>query len=96
MFVSIRKYDGIPNPKAAIAVVEDKLVPAVRQMHGFHSYTTVDLGGGSILSISIFATQADTEAANAGARGLVQQYLVALVPNPPTVLVGEVLAIHTA
>jgi len=92
MFVSFRKYDGCKDTAALNRRVQDTLVSKVKAMKGFRSYTVVDLGGGSVASISVFDTRADAEAANASVRGLVQQSLLDLVPNPPTVMVGEVLS----
>jgi hypothetical protein len=92
MFVSIRKYDGCKDVATLNRRVQEVLVSRIKGMKGFRSYAVVDLGGGAVASISAFDTRADAEAANASVRGLVQQSFLDLVPNAPTVMVGEVLS----
>jgi hypothetical protein len=71
VFVAIRKYDGCTDAAALSLRVQEKLVPAIRILKGFRSYTVLDLGGGSVASISAFDTRQDAEAANQSVRGLV-------------------------
>jgi hypothetical protein len=92
VFVSIRKYDGCHDVAALNRRVQEVLTPAIKGMKGFRSYAVVDLGDGSVASISMFETRQDAEAANQSVRPLVQQNLLDLVPNPPVVMVGEVLS----
>jgi hypothetical protein len=44
------------------------------------------------MSATIFKTREQTEAGNAAARDLVQQILSRVIPNPATIVIGEVMA----
>jgi hypothetical protein len=67
------------------------LYPLVRKQPGFVSYSLIDAGGGLLTSVSVFNTRKQAEAANGAVRELVQQVFKELPPNPPAVVVGEVV-----
>ena len=92
MFIAIRKYSGCKDPAEINRRIVASLVPILRKMPGFRSYTTMDIGGGVVASISEFDSRADAEYANNQARELVRQTLTDLVPNPPEITVGETLS----
>jgi hypothetical protein len=92
VFVSMRTYKGCPDVAALSRRVKKQLVTNIQNMKGFHSYTVVDLGEGTALSISVFATRANAEAANKKVRELVKEGFLDLAPNPPAVVVGKVLS----
>ncbi len=92
MFIAIRVYRGTTNPEEVNRRIVASLVPVMRRMPGFRNYTTVDLGGGTICSVSLFDSRAEADAATAEARGIVQATLTVLVPNPPEVRMGVVMS----
>ena len=92
MFIAIRKYSGCKDPAEINRRIVASLVPFLREMPGFRSYTTMDIGGGVIASISEFNTRAEAEQATEKARDLVRQTLSELVPNPPEVTIGETMS----
>ena len=92
MFVSVRTYNDCPDVPALTRRVKKVLVSKIQEMKGFHSYTIVDLGEGTAMSISVFATRANAEAANKKVRALVTEGFLDLAPNPPTVVVGKLLS----
>jgi hypothetical protein len=94
MFVSIRKYDGTGSAADIDRVAQSDLVPVLKAQPGFISYSILDLGTGSVASISIFDTKAQAEGANQSAREAVERVFKDLLPNPPTIIMGEVVS-HT-
>lgn len=92
MFVVIRIYRGTSNAAEVDRRIVASLVPVMRQMPGFRSYTAVDFGGGAICSVSLFDGRAEAEAATTEARGIVQATLTDLVPNPPEMRMGVVMS----
>ncbi len=92
MYVSIRKYEGCGDTREIDARAQRELLPALRQQPGFISYSIVDFGGGSVASISVFATMAQIEAANESVRELVQRTFKDLLPNTPAIMIGELIS----
>ena len=90
MFISIRKYDGVGDVAEINRIAQAELFPLFSKQTGFVSYSIVDLGNGSAASISVF----NTRATNASIPEIVQRLFKNLLPNPPTISVGEVLG-HT-
>ena len=92
MFIAIRKYSGCQDAQEVNRRVLRDLLPAMKGMRGFRSYTVVDMGGGIVASISTFDSCGDAESATIAVRGLVRKTLSDLVPNPPEVTIGQVLS----
>ena len=91
MFASIRTYNGVGDVAAIRRGARKDLYPLLRKQAGFVSYSLIDVGSGSLTSISVFNTRKQAEAANAAVRELVQQAFKELLPAPPAVVVGEVV-----
>lgn len=96
MFIAIRIYRGTTRPDEIDRLIVGSLVPVMRRMPGFRNYTTADLGGGTVCSLSLFDSRAEADAATAEARGIVNTTLTELVPNPPEVRVGVVMSTERA
>jgi len=92
MFISLRKYDGCRDAAEVNRRVLDRLMPKLRRYDGFQSYTIVDLGNHSAMSISVFDTKAQAESANMQVRALVREALHDLLPFPPEIMMGEILS----
>lgn len=93
MHMTLRKYPGCKNVKEANRIAMAELLPVLRTVPGFRSYTIIDTGSGSIASIGVFDTAAAAETANARAREVVARTgMAALLPNPPDITIGEILS----
>ena len=89
MFASIRKYECIADVSEITLAVKEQLFPLFEKQAGFVSYTLVDTGAQSVMSLTIFETREQSDAA---VRDLVQELLSHVIPNPALVVVAEVLA----
>ncbi|WP_326756397.1 hypothetical protein OH738_03330 [Streptomyces hirsutus] len=92
MYVAIRRYEGVTDPAAAGRLVNEGFVPLMRQVSGFVAYYWVDAGDGVMVSTSVFQDQAGAEESVSKAADFVRDNLASLLPNPPQVTAGEVLA----
>ena len=92
MYATVRRYEGVTNPSEAAQRVNEGFVPLISQIPGFVAYYWVDAGGGVMISTSVFQDQASAEESNRRAADYVLQNLVSLLPNPPQIAAGEVVA----
>ncbi|WP_275461474.1 hypothetical protein [Streptomyces noursei] len=92
MYAAIRRYEGVTNPAEAARLVNEGFVPLMRQLPGFVAYYWIDAGNGVMISTSIFQNQASAEESVSTAADFVQHNLASLLPNPPQVAAGEVVA----
>ncbi|MFG2712047.1 hypothetical protein ACGFX2_16040 [Streptomyces goshikiensis] len=67
-------------------------MPLLRQVPGFVAYYWVDAGSGVMLSTSVFEDQAGAEESVKRAADFVRNDLASLLPNPPQVTAGQVVA----
>jgi len=96
MYATVRRYEGVTDPAEAGRRVSDGFVPLISGVDGFIAYYWVDAGNGVMVSTSVFETQAGAEASNERAAGFVRENLAALLPNPPQITAGEVVASKAA
>ncbi|HEY5836076.1 hypothetical protein [Streptomyces sp.] len=92
MYAVVRRYEGVTDPADAGRQVNEGFVPLLRQVQGFVAYYWVDAGGGVMVSTSVFQDRAGAEASNDRAADFVRDRLASLLPNPPQVTAGEVVA----
>jgi hypothetical protein len=92
MYATVRRYEGVTNPGEATRRVNEGFVPLISQIPGFVAYYWVDAGSGVMISTSVFQDQASAEESNRRAADYVRQNLVSVLPNPPQVTAGEVVA----
>ena len=92
MYAVVRRYEGVTNVKEAVRQVNEGLATLVSQHPGFIDYILVDSGGGGAIAISIFLNQADAEESNRRVSDWVRENLATLVPQPPQITAGEVIA----
>jgi hypothetical protein len=92
MYATVRRYEGVTNPSEAAQRVNEGFVPLISQIPGFVAYYWVDAGGGVMISTSVFQDQASSEESNRRAADYVLQNLVSVLPRPPQVTAGEVVA----
>ncbi|MFE7301567.1 hypothetical protein [Streptomyces sp. NPDC057579] len=92
MYAAIRRYEGVTNPAEAGRIVNEGFVPLMRQLPGFVAYYWINAGNGVMISTSVFQNQASAEKSVSKAADFVQHNLASLLPNPPQVTAGEVVA----
>jgi len=91
MYCSLRQYEGCTDVAELQRRVQEEVLPQLRDMPGFHSYMVIDCLDGDLTSISLYDTEDQAEAANAKAAEIVAQALSDLVPDDPTIWLGEVI-----
>lgn len=92
MYASIRVHDGVTDPAEAGRRVDEGFVPLISDIDGFVAYYWVDAGDGVMASTSVFDDRSGAEASNERAAGWVSENLAELLPNPPRITAGEVVA----
>ena len=92
MYATIRRYDGVTNASEAIRRVNEGFIPIISAIPGFAAYYWVDAGGGVMISVSVFQDRASAEESNSRASDYVRENLVSVLPNPPQITAGEVVA----
>ncbi|WP_328404787.1 hypothetical protein OHS70_36460 [Streptomyces sp. NBC_00390] len=92
MYAAVRRYEGVTDPAEAGRLVDEGFVPLMRQVSGFVAYYWVDAGNGVMISTSVFQDQAGAEESVSKAADYVRDNLASLLPNPPQVTAGKVVA----
>ena len=92
MYATVRRYEGVTNPSEAARWKNEGFVSLISQIRGFVAYYWVDAGSGVMISTGVFQDQASAEESNRRAADYVRQNLVSVLPNPPQVTAGEVVA----
>jgi hypothetical protein len=95
MYATMRRYEGVTDPSEVARRVDEGFVPLISQIPGFLAYYWVDAGGSVMVSTSIFEEQASAEESNRRAADWAQQNIATLLPNPPQITLGEVVAHKT-
>jgi hypothetical protein len=92
MYAVVRRYDGVTDAAEAKRRVKEGFVPLLQEMPGFVAYYWVNAGGGVMVSTSVFQDQAGEEESTKRAEDFVRTNLASLLPNPPQITAGEVVA----
>ncbi|MBT2392161.1 hypothetical protein J7E87_22700 [Streptomyces sp. ISL-1] len=92
MYAAVRRYEGVTDPAEAGRLVNERFVPLMRQVPGFVAYYWVDAGNGVMVSTSVFQDQAGAEESVLRAANFVRDNLASLLPTPPQVMAGTVVA----
>ena len=92
MYATVRRYEGVTDPSEAGRKVNEDFVPLLSQIPGFVAYYWVDAGGGVMISTSVFQDKAGAEESTRRAAEWVRHYLAPLLPKPPQITAGEVVA----
>ena len=96
MYATVRRYEGVTDAREAGRLVAEGFVPLVSKIPGFVAYYWVDAGGGVMISTSVFDDRSHAEESNRKAADWARQNLATLLPNPPQISAGEVVAHRTA
>jgi hypothetical protein len=92
MYVAVRRYEGVTDPQTAGQLVDEGFVPLISEIRGFVAYYWVDAGDGVMVSTSVFEHKDAEEQTNYVAGEFVAEHLAPLLPNPPQITAGEVVA----
>jgi hypothetical protein len=92
MYVTVRRYDGVSDQNKVARLVDEGFIPIISEMPGFVAYYFVDAGDGVMISTSVFEHKDAEEQSNFRAGQFVAENLAPLLPNPPQVTAGVVVA----
>jgi hypothetical protein len=95
MFAAVRRYEGITDDAEAGRLVAESFVPLLEQVPGFIAYYWIDAGDGAMASLSVFEDQAGADRSVEIAHDWVAANASELIPNPPQVTEGNVVASAT-
>jgi hypothetical protein len=95
MYVAVRRYEGATDPQRVAQLVDEVFVPIISELPGFVAYYAVDAGDGVVLSTSVFEHKDAEEQSTFLAGEFVAEHLATLLPNPPQITAGEVIAYKT-
>ena len=92
MYVTVRRYEGVTDPTEAGRRVNEGFLAIISKVPGFVAYYWVDAGGGVMISTSVFQDQSGEEESNKLAADYVREKMASLLPKPPQITAGEVIA----
>jgi hypothetical protein len=92
MYAAVRRYEGVSDPQKVAKVGQEGFVPIISQMPGFVAHYLVDAGDGVMVATSVFEHKDAEEQSTFVAGEFVAEHLEPLLPNPPQVTAGEVVA----
>jgi hypothetical protein len=92
MYVAVRRFEGVTDSQKVVQVAKEGFVPLISQMPGFVAYYLVDAGDSVMVSTSVFEHKDAEEQSTFRAGEFVQEHLAPLMPKPPQVTAGEVVA----
>ena len=95
MHATVRRYEGIgqSSKEELTRKVGESLMPSLSKLPGFNGYYLIESGDGVFTSVGLFdsSTQAE-ESTRIASSWVVDQKLESILPNPPKVTSGEVIA----
>ncbi|MDQ0991733.1 hypothetical protein [Streptomyces sp. V3I7] len=92
MYAVVRRYEGVTDPAEAGRRVDEDFIPLLREVPGFIAYYWIDAGDGVMVSTSIYEDRTGAEESISRAADFVRDNLAPLLPNPPQVAAGPVVA----
>jgi hypothetical protein len=92
MEATVRRYEGITDPAQVGRRVAEEFVPLLKELPGFVSYYWADAGGGVMVSMSVFEDRASADVSNERAAAWVADNAAELMPIPPQITAGTVVA----
>jgi hypothetical protein len=92
MYATVRKDEGVTDPNEATRLVNEGFIQLISQIPGFVSYYWVDVGGGVMISTSVFHDKASAEESNRKAADYARENMRPVLPNLPQITAGEVVA----
>jgi hypothetical protein len=98
MHATVRRYEGIDQTKKdeLTRKVGESLMPTLSKLPGFNGYFLIESGNGVFTSVGLFDTSAEgDESTRVAASWVRDEKLETILPNPPKVTAGEVIAHKT-
>jgi hypothetical protein len=95
MYAAVRRYEGVTDPAEAGRLVGESFVPLLEHVPGFIAYYWLDVGDGVMASMSVYEDQAGADESVRIAHDWVVENASTLLPNPPDVIEGDVVATAT-
>ena len=98
MHATVRRYEGIDQTKKdeLTRKVAEGLMPTLSKLPGFNGYYLIEAGNGVFTSVGLFDTSAEgDESTRVAANWVRDEQLETILPNPPKVTAGEVIAHKT-
>ena len=92
MYATVRHYEGVSDPEELAKRVRESFVPLISGIEGFVAYYFVDAGDGVMASTSVFESKEHEEESNEDAAAWVKENAAGLLPNPPAITAGHVVA----
>jgi hypothetical protein len=92
MYATVRRYEGVTDPAEVGKRVKEGFLPMIIGIDGFVTYHFIDAGDGVMVSMSVFVDESGEEESNAKAKDWVAENVAELMPNPPSVMAGHVVA----
>jgi hypothetical protein len=89
--ISIQTHIGCRNIRELSRRTRTRLLPVIRELAGFKSFKLVQTDDDSVTFIMMFSDQKQLDAANQKLAEMVRAELARLAPNPPEIVVGNVL-----
>jgi len=91
MYVAVRRYEGVTDPQKVAQVAQD-FVPIISEVPGFVAPYFADAGDGVTVATSVLEHKDAEEESTFLAGEFVAEHLAPLLPSPPQVTAGEVIA----
>lgn len=95
MHAIVRRYEGVDATRKGELTqkVNETLIPELKKLSGFAGYYVIESDNGVFTSFGLFDTEAGgSESSRLASSWVRDQKLEAMLPNPPKVTVGEVIA----
>jgi hypothetical protein len=92
MYAVVRRFEGVTDTQEVARIVKEGFIPIISEMPGFVAYYLVDAGDGVTVATSVFEHKDAEEQSTFRAGEFVGEHLEPLLPNPPQVTAGEVVA----
>jgi hypothetical protein len=92
MFATVRRYENVPDPAAAAEKVNEIFVPLISSLPGFVEYYWIDLGEGSMISITVFKSLSEAIEANKKASAWVKERLKSVLAPAIRIEAGIIVA----
>ena len=99
MHATIRRYESIDQSRKdeVLKKVDENLLPALKDLPGFHGSTLIDAGNGVMTSVGFFDTAAQAEESTRIAGSWLREHkLETALPNPPKITGGDVVVHETS
>ena len=95
MYAAVRRYEGITDDAEAGRLVGESFIPQLEHISGFVAYYWIDAGNGAMASLSVFEDKDGADESVKLAHQWVAENAAELIPKPPQVTEGPVVASDT-